>query len=243
MKRPTFFIRSMIALLITYAAYDSLTISKMILGYSQSGVSSLPFVRAHVLDFTKVMAWRYSFFIHAFIGIVVLSSGIASVITSFVPSLKSVHRFFGKIYLLSVLLLSAPAALVMSFFARGLWITKVNFFCLGLAWFWVTFRGYQLIRERRFRDHAIVMILSYGLTCAALLQRRITFWGTVLNFIFLDRGPAKYLYEVSAVGGWAVSLSIALVIVWKCYGLRPSDAFRLLFKYSNNSLSFPRTKI
>ena len=76
------------------------------------------------------------------------------------------HRWIGKIYVVSVLI-GGASAFVMSFFSSVALLGFFGFGTLAVLWIWTTYRGYRSARDRDFAAHQAWMIRSYALTYAA----------------------------------------------------------------------------
>jgi hypothetical protein len=63
--------------------------------------------------------------------------------------LSSLHKTFGKLYVILILLLSAPSGMVMALYANGGALTKLSFLILTPLWWYFTLKGYLTIRPGR----------------------------------------------------------------------------------------------
>ena len=173
---------------------DSITLFQLVLTYLHPNLN-VGFLAQHLNDYLGQIHWRGSFFIHAFFGPLILFTGLISIGTMFLPKrissisiLRKIHKTCGKIYVASVLFVAAPTGLVLSFYAHGGIIAKLAFITLSFLWLRVTYQGYRLIRSGRISEHSSVMIWSFGLACAAIVQRRIAF---ILSFWFTYQGATE----------------------------------------------------
>jgi hypothetical protein len=117
------------------------------------------------------------------------------------------HKFSGRIYVLSILLNILPA-LYVSFFATGGWISVLGFICLNAVWSGTTFLAYKKIRDRRVLEHRKWMIRSYAITLANTSIY-------ILTLIFTSRFGMAYIlsYQISVWLGWVMNLILAEGIV------------------------------
>jgi len=113
------------------------------------------------------------------------------------------HRFFGKLYVGLVLLISAPTGMVMAFHANGGWPAKISFLILTPLWWWFTYKGYQTARNKNFTAHKKWMTRSYALTLSAITLRFCQLF--IHQIIFLD--PTTQ-YILVSWGSWMFNLGV-----------------------------------
>jgi Predicted membrane protein (DUF2306) len=161
-------------------------------------------------DYSNVISniWIVAFFIHVF-------TSIFSVIAGFTQFNKkliwgNLHRTFGKIYIVAVLLFAAPTGLVMGMVANGGPYSVTAFVLLALLWWYFTFEAYRSIRKKQFERHAIFMYLSYALTLSALTLRAWKFFFANMDFDFRPMD----LYRIVAWLGWVPNLVVALILIY-----------------------------
>src|SRR5215213_4850936 len=80
------------------------------------------------------------------------------------------HRTIGKLYV-SAALVSSVAAIYIAVYATGGIITSLGFMCLGLFWFYSTYKAYSSIRNKNIDAHKEMMIYSYAACLAAVTLR------------------------------------------------------------------------
>ncbi len=147
--------------------------------------------------------WSAAFFIHVFTSIFLLLAGFTQFYNPF-KKLNKVHRLMGKFYIFILLLLSAPAGLVMSLYANGGLPSQIAFTLLSVLWMFFTYKAYKAIRKRDFILHGNFMIRSYALTLSALTLRA---WKYILVLLF--HPPPMDVYMLVAWLGWVPNLIIA----------------------------------
>lgn len=119
----------------------------------------------------------------------------------FLPKLRKgrllkVHRWLGRIYLLSVLF-GGLGGLYMAQFAYGGLIARLGFATLALLWLYSGYMAYKQIRNKDIEAHRQWMIRNYALTLAGTLLR---VWVPVF---------------VGAVG---IDFTVAYIIIaWLCW--------------------------
>ena len=93
----------------------------------------------------------------------------------FLPGLRKgrllkIHRWLGRIYLLSILF-GGLSGLYMAQFAYGGMITELGFGTLAILWLYSGYRAYRDIRNKNIEGHREWMIRNYALTLAGLMLR------------------------------------------------------------------------
>ena len=117
--------------------------------------------------------WRYAFYAHVFTSVFVLPAGFTQFNTSFFG--KAWHRKLGMIYILTVLLISAPTGFLMGLHANGGLPSKASFVLLSTLWFVTTLLAFINAKRRKFIEHGEWMFYSYALTLSAITFRLIAF--------------------------------------------------------------------
>ena len=115
-----------------------------------------------------------------------------------------VHRYIGRVYVGSVLL-SGLLALVTIFYVQE--FTKaVSFLVLTILWMFTCWKGYRTAVRKRFAEHRIWMIRSFGFTlvavCSRLLVPVLLLTYAVLNRFSLPGGRERMIEEVLNVNIW-----------------------------------------
>lgn len=135
-------------------------------------------------DLLNNWIWRASFYMHIAGSIICLATGIFQFSNKILKKNKSIHKFLGKTYVLSVLLLAWPGGQFMSVFANGgLW-GKIPFFILSILWAYSTYRGYISIRKKNVVTHSAWMIRSYSYAATAVTFR--TYFILLKYFLSID---------------------------------------------------------
>ncbi|MFT5725862.1 MAG: putative membrane protein [Bacteroidia bacterium] len=161
--------------------------------------------------------WLSSFYIHSFSAIFTLFAGF----TQFSNQLRSnhikLHKVFGKIYVYTVLFLTAPTGLVLGIYANGHLPSKIGFCLLAVLWFIFTLKAVQHIKRGHITKHRAFMIRSYALALSAITLRIWKFG--LANTIEPD--PMD-LYQLVTWLGFIPNLLIAEWIVYRLDS-NPSD--------------------
>jgi uncharacterized membrane protein len=161
-------------------------------------------------DYIDLDVWRTAFFVHVYMSIWVLLAGF----TQFSENLRTyrpkIHRIFGYVYAIDVVLITGPAGLIMGFYANGGITSKVSFVTLAIGW--IVFTSIAVINARNgdFTAHRDFMIRSYALTLSALTLRAWK-WG-INNSVEL---PPMDVYRAVAWLGWVPNFLLAELIIWR----------------------------
>lgn len=153
--------------------------------------------------------WRWAFYLHVFTSLFVLMAGLIQFNTYFLRHYKKLHRLSGKAYVIIVLLISGPAALVMSIYANGDLRAKASFVLLSLLWILFTGLSYRQAIRKNFVAHRNFMIRSYALTLSAITLRAYAF--ILPHFTHME---AKDEYALIAWASWTINLLIAEIIIY-----------------------------
>jgi len=117
------------------------------------------------------------------------------------------HRRLGKLYVVLILFISAPSALIMAIYANGGWFIKLCFLLLSLLWWLFTWQAWNSIRKKDISRHQAFMLRSYALTLSAVTLRWYSFFvGYFFSWYNLDS------YVWIAWLSWVPNL--VLVEVW-----------------------------
>lgn len=96
-----------------------------------------------------------------------------------------VHRWIGRIYVISCLL-GAIAGFVLAFGSTAGPIATMGFGSLAALWALVNSLGWRAARQRRFAEHRLWMIRSFALTFAAVTLRIYMPLVPLTNLDFVD---------------------------------------------------------
>ena len=115
--------------------------------------------------------WLAALVVHVGAGIVCLAS---SFLQFFRPLLKRapwLHRWLGRAYVGSILVVLAPTGFYLAFYAHGGVAGTVGFLILGVLTTGSTWRGWRAIRAGRTREHTVWMIRSLAMVTTAITFR------------------------------------------------------------------------
>ena len=149
-----------------------------------------------------------SLFIHAF------SSGIALLLGpfQFLNGLRQrrpvLHRWIGRLYLVSILFGGLSAFVIAPGIISGL-VGQVGLSLLGVLWLWTGWNAYSAIRAGKVALHREWMIRNFGLTFAAVTLR---LWLGILI------GTQVPLLDVKYGGDFdALFVEAYRVVMWLCW--------------------------
>jgi uncharacterized membrane protein len=148
------------------------------------------------------LAYRATFYTHIGFGGLALLVGWPQFSARLRQKRMALHRFFGKIYVLSALL-SGTAGIVIAIYATGGWITAAGFAALGCIWMYTTFAAYRTVRKGDVATHQKMMVYSYA-ACFAAVTLRI--WLPTLSIALGDFITA---YRIVAWLCWVPNMFVA----------------------------------
>jgi hypothetical protein len=118
---------------------------------------------------------------------------------------KALHRTMGYIYVVDVLLITGPAALIMSFYANGGLPARLSFVLQAMCWLLFTGIALRHVLQKRFITHGEWMLRSYALTLAAISLRT---YAAFLTIAHSDIRPVNK-YILIAWASWIPNLLFA----------------------------------
>ena len=172
---------------------------------AQSDVSFLMIKQTEVNTHSEYL---YFFYAHVYTSIFVLFSGFIAVFVKPKAAFRNLHRFFGKIYVILLLLIAAPSGIYMGFYANGGILAKISFVILGILWWFTTYKAYLEIRKKNVINHKKWMYRSYALAVSAITLR---LWKVFLVYFF-QPNPMD-IYEVIAWLGWVPNLILIEILI------------------------------
>ena len=172
---------------------------------AQSDVSFLMIKQTEVNTHSEYL---YFFYAHVYTSIFVLFSGFIAVFVKPKAAFRNLHRFFGKIYVILLLLIAAPSGIYMGFYANGGILAKISFVILGILWWFTTYKAYLEIRKKNVLNHKKWMYRSYALAVSAITLR---LWKVVLVYFF-QPNPMD-VYEIIAWLGWVPNLILTEILI------------------------------
>jgi uncharacterized membrane protein len=152
--------------------------------------------------------WRMAFFTHVFSSVLVLLAGFTQFSRSLMQKRPGLHRAFGYIYVIDILMITGPAGLLMAFYANGGISSRIAFVLLSVLWLSTTAMALYYAIKKNFTAHRNFMIRSFALTLSAITLRT---WKLILAN-YTDIAPMDR-YRIIAWLGWTLNLLIAEILI------------------------------
>ncbi|TDW99829.1 DUF2306 domain-containing protein [Dinghuibacter silviterrae] len=159
-------------------------------------------------DYIGIPLWRAAFYTHVFSAVLALGAGLTQFSEHVLKNHRRLHRTVGWFYVVTILVVNFPAAMVMAFYANGLLPSKIAFTILDCLWFWFTLKAVLAARDKRFKEHKQYMIRSYALTFSAITLRT---WKIILGYVF--HPDPLHLYMMDAWMGFVPNLLVAELLI------------------------------
>jgi hypothetical protein len=183
-------------------------------------------------DYLHITGWKVAFYVHVFSSIFALAAGLTQFSSYFLEHHRKIHRFIGKLYVINILIINFPAALIMAIYANGFLPSKIAFFILDVLWFVFTYKALRAAQQKRITEHKEFMIRSYALTFSAITLRT---WKIIL-FNAFHPDPVT-LYMIDAWMGFVPNLLVAEWLIWR---MRTGKRF-FIFRSKNRLQVLPDT--
>lgn len=184
----------------------------------QTDVGFLQLKQAYI----HITPWRIAFFVHVFSSMFALLAGFTQFSKGLLKKRPALHRAFGYMYVIDVLMVTGPAGLLMSFYANGGMSSRIAFVLLSVLWISCTAIALYKAIKKDFKAHRIFMIRSFALTLSAVTLR---VW-KVLLANFTDVAPMDR-YRIIAWLGWTLNLIVAEMIIYYYIKKRSERLIRL----------------
>ena len=171
----------------------------------QTDVGFLQLKQAYI----HITEWRIAFFVHVYSSMFALLAGFTQFSKLLLRRKPKLHRAFGYMYVIDVLMVTGPAGLLMSFYANGGISSRIAFVTLSVLWIGCTAIALYKAIRKDFKSHRIFMIRSFALTLSAVTLR---IW-KVLLANFTDMPPMDR-YRIIAWLGWTLNLMLAELMIY-----------------------------
>ncbi|WOO40704.1 DUF2306 domain-containing protein [Rubellicoccus peritrichatus] len=176
-----------------------------LIAYTSFSYYSLGSAHSFLLEnepFSEGIFFRISLYLHVIAGCVCLLSTLPQFIRPFLRRWPQVHRWSGKVYVFSILLVLCPTGFYLSLFAKGGLVGKGLFVLLGAATAYTTWRGFIAIIKGRRHEHVQWIARSFAFASSA-----ITFRVCHVLFHYLSMEPSENYFLsliLSIFGNWFV---------------------------------------
>lgn len=168
--------------------------------------------------------WRIGFYVHVFSSMTLVFAGLMQFSPFILNRFRKLHRYSGYVYVLTVLFLSGPSALVLALYANGGLPAQFSFVILTFIWITCTGLAWRTIRRKQFEAHGNWMLRSYALTLSAVTLRLYAY----LFDVFHVPIPPVETYILLAWISWIPNLLLAEVLIRKGFIRRLLKATRLV---------------
>ncbi|WP_299211057.1 DUF2306 domain-containing protein [uncultured Aquimarina sp.] len=152
--------------------------------------------------------WNIAFYSHIALGGIALLIGWVQFSKRIRSNKLGLHKFLGKVYIISALI-SGITGIYVAFFATGGIIASLGFIALGIIWVYTTSKAYLNIINGKIHKHQILMYYSQA-ACFAAVTLRI--WLPILSASF---GDFIIAYRIVAWLCWVPNLIVAHYLVSK----------------------------
>lgn len=178
---------------------------------------SLPYVVMQPnIDFLKtkqliyhIDIWRISFYTHVFSSPIIIISGLLQFNHYIIHRKKKLHRILGYAYVITILFISGPSALIMGAYANGGYATQISFVILASVWIISTALSVYYIRKVELATHLNWMLRSYALTLSAVTLRFYAYLFDVVNLNL----PPKETYILLSYISWIPNLIVVELLI------------------------------
>lgn len=167
---------------------------------------------AHAVNFlsTKTEATLQSplfltgFYIHITSSAIVLIAGLPQFLPALLRSYPAFHRWSGRVYVFTILILASTSGLAIALFANGGLPAKTGFVMQCILWWFLTFMAYLKAAQKNYREHINWMIRSYAITLAAMSLRTE---GYLMHYLLHTKPIETYvtITWLSWVGNWMIA--------------------------------------
>ena len=199
LPRPAKWLRSLLWL--TLIAFFSYLMARIVLPYL-SGRLDLDFLlsKQHIIH---LWYYRAAFYLHIFPALLVLAAGMTQFSDVILKKAPALHRWVGKVYVLSILGVCGPAGFIMALYSNGGWIARSSFITLSVLWWLTTWLAWRAIKKGMVQEHRKWMLRSYALTFSAVTLRVMQFVLATQSHIDMDMA-----YQIVAWPSWVLNLVV-----------------------------------
>ena len=152
--------------------------------------------------------WLVSFYVHIAFGAIAVITGALLFFKRIVHYSSKVHKWIGKVYILSILFITGPTGFYLAFFAEGGPFATVGFMLMSFAWMVPTYMAYHKIRKGDIRGHYKWIIRSYCMTLSGITLRLITPVGT--HIMELDY---QTNFVMTSYACWMINIALGELIL------------------------------
>ncbi|WP_370090343.1 DUF2306 domain-containing protein [Ekhidna sp.] len=160
---------------------------------------------------SDVFTWRAAFHMHFIGGAVALGLGWTQFLKNFRAKHLSTHRLLGYVYFVSIVMVSAPGAFYLAYYANGGFNNVLGFGMMAVCWFAFTIIAFIRVKNRDIDAHERWMIRSFAVTLGAVTLR------IFMPLMIISGIPETEAYQAIAWFCWVPNLFVAEWIIQKKY--------------------------
>lgn len=154
-------------------------------------------------------SWRWSFYLHVFSSSFIILCGLFQFNRWMIHRQKKLHKLLGYSYISLLLLISGPAAFIMSLYANGGIYAQISFTILSILWIGSTALSLYFVLKKQFERHGNWLLRSYALTLSAVTLR---FYAYLLDVFNVNLSPVESYILISYLG-WIPNLILAEIMI------------------------------
>lgn len=159
-------------------------------------------------DEIQLFHYKIAFFTHVYTSIFLIAFGWIQFSSFNRKKYSKLHRNFGKLYIIIILLFSGPSGLIMSYYANGGIISQISFIILSILWLLFTYLSFYYAKRLDFKKHQKFAIRSFALTLSAISLRLFKY-----IIVFLFQPFPMDTYRIVSWLGWTFNLVLAEIII------------------------------
>lgn len=166
-------------------------------------------------DVVHTQPWKTAFQIHVITSCFALIAGFTQFFKIFrTAKFKFIHRYFGYLYLVTILCFALPSGFILALDALGGLAVQICFILLCFIWAMSTCLAGYFALTKQWLLHRNWMIRSFALTLSALSLRT---WKLVLYELqpYWDWLTPIHIYQLESWLGWTINLLVAEIIILK----------------------------
>lgn len=161
-------------------------------------------------DVIDIPFYKIAFFTHVYTSILVLIAGFTQFSNKLRRNCPGIHKKFGWLYAVIVIMFSSPSGFYMGIFANGGVYSQISFCLLAVLWVYCTLLAILKIKKGNVAMHRAFFIRSFALAVSAITLR---LWKYLIVVSF-DTRPMD-AYRIVAWLGWVPNLLLAEYIIHK----------------------------
>lgn len=142
--------------------------------------------------------WRGVLLAHVAGSIVCLAAATGQFFRGLQRRFPAAHRWLGRGYVASVLIVVCPTGAYLALFAKGGVAGQVGFLLLGAILFHTTLAGHRAIRRRDIRAHIAWMIRSFAMAASAITFRILHVGFAIVGVPYAVNYPASLWLSILA---------------------------------------------